>query len=824
MGLPRQTTSKYLAYMASESDVISAQVKFDMSQSNRRPNTAPAPQGSYLKELEVGRPPFKSWTGPDVVFDIIDKDKSGHVSRDELYRFFRGRLDPDKVASLFATLDKDDSGSVSREEWIKGYHEAGFGQGAILGQDQRGLNLLLDLVSHHYTVDFADLHKHRAPRRIPRGEERGITLSQLRDIMRHIEARCDHEGWMGVHGRRLRVADVTMYDVTRYIIKPSTQEQRSSYIERIAQDVQPPVWFVCSWWGESFRNLLDCLEQHARDRGVPDHCAYFISAFANNQWRPDPAFYWSTFQKALRNCIGTVTVLDAAGVCLRRSWCLYETYLSLVKADHKWDLYTARTHVCVTTMRVTAGRIDGTKHRHCTAVGLLEGDYAAADFHACQVNKPTRENFFPLRLALRGLESRLLEAHTSVEADRKAILTAVAGENIFKAVAKVNQIDVAKKEARIPIATMKAYLRETSVVEEAKIDMIVAEVNTNKDGEIDLDEWNAGWLKIYRENGPLGVTQSAEEEAYLQVDRAIAGRVALATLRNSANLGPGPAYQSCIRAIEQSGTPHAFVLLSGCSPFDESMAKALARSLPTSLKKFTFIFRDVATESGRAFVSEFAARLGEGYQRKLRHLTLESNTIEADGARLLAQALATAPTNLRELQSVSFGMPCPFGHEAATTIAIVAYSQQFPKISLVGERIPLLSNISLPKLGLTSADLILLCASMASGSCGMVDSLDVSDNKIDNNGMRALELALKPGTKAYRSTINMNIIDLSNNPYATKSAKQAVMDQRKSTDDGSRTRSDPAAQSNKTNVVRTATSFQLATGYEFRIEPIVKKD
>ena len=113
MGLPRLTTTKYLAYMASESDVISAQVKFDMSQSNRRPNTAPAPQGSYLKELEVGRPPFKSWTGPDVVFDIIDKDKSGHVSRDELYRFFRGRLDPDKAASLFSTLDKDDSGSVS---------------------------------------------------------------------------------------------------------------------------------------------------------------------------------------------------------------------------------------------------------------------------------------------------------------------------------------------------------------------------------------------------------------------------------------------------------------------------------------------------------------------------------------------------------------------------------------------------------------------------------------------------------------------------------------------------------------------------------------
>ena len=60
-------------------------------------------------------------------------------------------------------------------------------------------------------------------------------------------------------------------------------------------------------------------------------------------------------------------------------------------------------------------------------------------------------------------------------------------------------------------------------------------------------------------------------------------------------------------------------------------------------------------------------------------------------------------------------MPCPFGHEAASTLALIAYSQLGPKISFVGDRIPQLSNIALPKLGLTSADLILLCASMASG-------------------------------------------------------------------------------------------------------------
>ena len=99
----------------------------------------------------------------------------------------------------------------------------------------------------------------------------------------------------------------------------------------------------------------------------------------------------------------------------------------------------------------------------------------------------------------------------------------------------------------------------------------------------------------------------------------------------------------------------------------------------------------------------------------------------------------------------------------------------------------------------------------------MVSALDVSDNKIDNNGMRALELALKPGTKAYRSTINLNTIDLSNNSFATKAAKQAVMEARRAVDDGTRTRQD---NSNKANVVRTAVAYRLASGFDFRIEPL----
>ena len=186
-----------------------------------------------LKKLEVGRPPFKSWTRPDIVFDIIDADKGGTVSLTELRSFFKGTLDPGAIESLFTTLDEDGSGTVSRDEWVRGYAKAGFGQGTIVGQSAEGLGVLLDLVSHHYSVDFMDLTHGFQPQRIASVEERGITLRQLREVMAHVEARCGREGWTGLDGKRLSPATVTLYDVVRYVLKPCTQQGQCSYVERV---------------------------------------------------------------------------------------------------------------------------------------------------------------------------------------------------------------------------------------------------------------------------------------------------------------------------------------------------------------------------------------------------------------------------------------------------------------------------------------------------------------------------------------------------------------------------------------------------------------
>ena len=102
----------------------------------------------------------------------------------ELKRFFRGTLDPGKIDSMFETLDDDGSGEISRDEWRKGYFSAGFGDTTVVGQSSAGLSVLLSLVSKPKKVDFMDLSHHKNGCRINKIAERGITLLQLRDVGR----------------------------------------------------------------------------------------------------------------------------------------------------------------------------------------------------------------------------------------------------------------------------------------------------------------------------------------------------------------------------------------------------------------------------------------------------------------------------------------------------------------------------------------------------------------------------------------------------------------------------------------------------------------
>ena len=67
-------------------------------------------------------------------------------------------------------------------------------------------------------------------------------------------------------------------------------------------------------------------------------------------------------------------------------------------------------------------------------------------------------------------------------------LNRVVAESLFKV--------VANGSARISIESMQAYLHERGDVHEEVIGRLVAEININSDGKMDLDEWTRGWVHV----------------------------------------------------------------------------------------------------------------------------------------------------------------------------------------------------------------------------------------------------------------------------------------------------------------------------------------
>jgi len=382
--------------------------------------------------------PYRAWTTPDVIFSVIDVDGSEQLSIIELRKFFKkSPLDATKLEAMFASMDTDGSGEISRTEWRAGFHAAGFDSSTVVGQSAEGFGVLLALVKPNFAVHqkMCGLHGNRAPQLTPNAEERGITLHQLRQLWKHVHERCLLEGWMDIHGELIEPNTISMYELMRYVIKPCTLlrggADSCSYVERCSERVVQPSWTCLHWWGDSFRDLLLCLEQHARDRGVSDECAsYWIAAFALSQHSTAPLALRDTtihaIPRAIALSVGTLLVVDRRGAALRRLWILYEAYLALearrrgLPHPRMLDVYTPLTHLSRRKLPVPPHEVH--------AVGLTDG-FALVDRGAGPMgegeasNKVERESPFPTRLVEMALDLRVAEAHTSIEHDKREILT-----------------------------------------------------------------------------------------------------------------------------------------------------------------------------------------------------------------------------------------------------------------------------------------------------------------------------------------------------------------------------------------------------------------
>ena len=177
---------------------------------------------------------------------------------------------------------------------------------------------------------------------IPKAEERGIKLAQLRALAANMERRCIAEGWKLSHYEHLDTgppfvlpagapaspATATLHNMDWYLISPATVARRCSLVEVLATAPQPPRWCVSYWWGTPFRDFMACIEQHAMDHQLDASTAFWICNFAETTnwgtWH-DPADF--PVHRAMRLAEGTISIIDEGGVALTRMWCTYMEWI-----------------------------------------------------------------------------------------------------------------------------------------------------------------------------------------------------------------------------------------------------------------------------------------------------------------------------------------------------------------------------------------------------------------------------------------------------------------------------------------------------------------
>ena len=86
------------------------------------------------------------------------------------------------------------------------------------------------------TADFSLLGTQKTP--IEKTELRGITLPQLEQLLDFIESHADEHGilhgWLDREGQPLHKDRINLYDVVKYAVKPTTEEDKCGYVELVA--------------------------------------------------------------------------------------------------------------------------------------------------------------------------------------------------------------------------------------------------------------------------------------------------------------------------------------------------------------------------------------------------------------------------------------------------------------------------------------------------------------------------------------------------------------------------------------------------------------
>jgi len=268
----------------------------------------------------------------------------------------------------------------------------------------------------------------------------GITLRQIRAIMKNIERRCAEEKWTDNEGNALTPEIVCMYDIMENIIMPFTEQSQKSFVETLPSTKGPqlPRHYLSYTWRAPFKEIVVTLEQFVEDfsrnhnrisdnqgGGMTDDTPIHISVFAINQWdlkkEPGGLLPFSEFSHGIAQILKLVnyrliTHLDQEGAILERVWPIYDIFVTLMKSGGAglWKIY------------ITHERNDGDRNER-NAVGLVPGGAPSDKYPNDTV---LREKNFPIHLIERYIEYEVKNVQASSANDPKSFLNFLIDEDM----------------------------------------------------------------------------------------------------------------------------------------------------------------------------------------------------------------------------------------------------------------------------------------------------------------------------------------------------------------------------------------------------------
>lgn len=333
---------------------------------------------------------------------------------------------------------------------------------------------------------------------IPATESRGISIQQLEALGEDIERYFSSNEYVDSRTHEeVTIETINLYHINDLFIKPKTESDQS-YIEYVANNEQPPKWFVSHAWSTSYFDTLRMLRLHAKERKVDHETEYYwICAFAINQHNIDDLalqdFKQLPFAKAMMHpkCEGTVVVLDEfKATPFTRSWCVFEAYLSVLLNSTNDDKESSHTMDFTTIIPDGVCQQSGREWNERCA-GLLFDDEETSD----HPGDPTKA-WFPPTVSTMGVNVDIDKAEATQPLDKENISNWIGD--------KKDEVNLTIKRAFLPPAI---YMAATDDVDPDRLQELMECGIVSKEEAVEFAD-EAGCL--------VDLTEYDDDEEYLE--------------------------------------------------------------------------------------------------------------------------------------------------------------------------------------------------------------------------------------------------------------------------------------------------------------------